>query len=196
MNDSTLPYDDSKPRCSWAGEDRLYIDYHDKEWGVPKHDDRTLFEFLILEGVQAGLSWHLILKKREHYRRVFDRFDPVNVAAYDRDRVEVLLGDPGIIRNRLKIEAAVSNARAYLAVQKEFGRFDTYIWDFVDNQTIKNAWKHVDQIPAQTDLSLRMSKDLKKRGFKFVGPTICYAFMQSAGLVNDHTIDCFRYNEV
>ena len=195
MNDTILPYDD-KQRCSWAGEDRLYIDYHDKEWGVPKHDDRTLFEFLILEGVQAGLSWHLILKKRDHYRRVFDRFDPVKVAAYDRDRIELLLGDPGIIRNRLKIEAAVSNARVYLAVQEEFGSFDAYFWDFVDNQTIKNAWKHVNQIPAQTDISMRMSKDLKKRGFKFVGPTICYAFMQAAGLVNDHTTDCFRYNEV
>jgi len=196
VNDGTDPHGDGKPRCAWAGEDPLYVAYHDAEWGLPQHDDRYLFEFLILEGVQAGLSWLLILKKRNHYRRVFDRFDPEKVAAYDRGKVEALIDDAGIIRNRLKIEAAIVNANAFLSIRKEYHSFDAYIWDFVGGQAIKNAWGHVGQIPAQTDISRRMSKDLKKRGFKFVGPTICYAFMQAVGLVNDHTIDCFRYDEV
>ena len=194
--DTTHPYQDGRPRCSWAGEDPLYIAYHDTEWGVPKHDDRTLFEFLILEGVQAGLSWLLVLKKRDHYRHVFDGFDPEKIAGFGPDRIEALVKDPGIIRNRMKIEAAIANAGAFLSVQAAHGSFNDYIWEFVGGRTIKNAWKHIDQIPARTEISQRMSKDLKQRGFKFVGPTICYAFMQAAGLVNDHTVDCFRYNQV
>ena len=185
-----------KTRCSWAGSDPLYIRYHDTEWGVPVHDDRTLFEFLILEGAQAGLSWLTILKKRENYIRAFDNFDPQKVAAYDTRKVKELISNPGIIRNRLKIEAAVQNARAVLSVQQEFGSFDNYIWQFVGGRTLKNSWNTVGELPAQTDTSAGMSSDLKKRGFKFVGPTICYAFMQATGMVNDHTVDCYRYNEV
>jgi len=185
-----------KTRCSWAGTDPLYIKYHDTEWGVPLHDDRKLFEFLVLEGAQAGLSWITILKKRDHYRKAFDHFDPHKIAAYSDARVKLLLADEGIIRNRLKIEAAVQNAASFLAVQQEFGSFDRYIWQFVGGRPLKNGWQTAAQIPAQTKESAAMSVDLKKRGFKFVGPTICYAFMQAVGLVNDHVAECFRYREV
>jgi DNA-3-methyladenine glycosylase I len=185
-----------KTRCSWAGSDPLYIRYHDTEWGVPVHDDRTLFEFLILEGAQAGLSWLTILKKRENYVRAFDKFDPQKVAAYDTRKVKELISNPGIIRNRLKIEAAVQNARSFLSVQQEFGSFDNYIWQFVGGKTLRNTWNTAGELPNQTDTSAGMSSDLKKRGFKFVGPTICYAFMQATGMVNDHTVDCYRYSEV
>ena len=185
-----------KKRCPWAGTDPIYITYHDTEWGVPLHDDRKLFEFLILDGAQAGLSWITILKKRQNYRQAFDNFNPRKIARYDTRKTSELLLNQGIIRNRLKIEAAVQNARSFLELQKEFGTFDTYIWQFVGSQTLKNRWETIAEIPAYTDESVAMSKDLKKRGFKFVGPTICYAFMQAAGMVNDHTLDCFRYNEV
>ena len=185
-----------KQRCSWAGSDPIYIKYHDTEWGVPVHDDRRLFEFLILEGAQAGLSWLTILKKRPNYTKVFDNFDPHKVAGYNTRKLKQLISNAGIIRNRLKIEAALQNARSFLAVQQEFGSFDKYIWQFVGGRTLKNNWNTVAEIPAQTATSVAMSSDLKKRGFKFVGPTICYAFMQATGLVNDHTVDCFRYDEV
>jgi len=185
-----------KTRCSWAGSDPLYIQYHDSEWGVPVHDDRKWFEFLILEGAQAGLSWLTILKKRQHYRKAFDNFNPGKMAAYDAAKISMLLSDAGIIRNKLKIEAAIQNAASFLEVQAEFGSFDRYIWQFVGGQTVKNRWKSVAQIPAQTRQSAAMSADLKRRGFKFVGPTICYAFMQATGLVNDHLCGCFRYAEV
>jgi len=185
-----------KSRCTWAGTDPLYIRYHDTEWGVPVHDDRTFFEFLILEGVQAGLSWLTILKKRENYVRAFDNFDPRQVAAYDTRKLKELMANAGIIRNRLKIEAAVANARSFLTVQQEFGSFDKYVWQFVGGRALKNSWKTVGEVPAQTETSAAMSSDLKKRGFKFVGPTICYAFMQATGMVNDHTVDCYRYKEV
>src|SRR6266487_5746480 len=177
-------------RCEWATNDRL-IRYHDEEWGVPVHEDRRLFEFLILEGAQAGLSWDTILKKREHYRKVFDNFDVEKVARYGARKVEQLLADPGIIRNRLKIAAAVQNAKAFLAVQAEFGSFDRYIWQFVGGKPRVNAWKPRQPIPASTAESDAMSKDLKKRGFTFVGSTICYAFMQATGMVNDHAVECF-----
>ena len=183
-------------RCQWAGPDPLYIAYHDTEWGVPLHDDQKLFEFLILEGAQAGLSWLTILKKRPHYQQVFDHFDPERVAVYDAAKIELLCNDPGIIRNQLKIEAAISNARAFLDIQAAVGSFDEYIWQFVNGQPIRNAWRSLSQIPAKTPESESMSKDLKQRGFKFVGPTICYAFMQAIGMVNDHTVDCFRYSQV
>ena len=183
-------------RCAWAGTDPLYVAYHDQEWGVPVHDDRTLFEFLILEGAQAGLSWSTILRKREHYRQAFDNFDPHKVARYDDNKVAELLGNPGIIRNRLKILSAVSNAQAFLAVQEEFGSFDAYIWRFVDGKPRQNAWRSLAEIPAKTAESDALSKDLKQRGFKFVGSTICYAHMQATGMVNDHTVDCFRYAEL
>jgi DNA-3-methyladenine glycosylase I len=185
-----------KTRCTWAGNDPLYINYHDTEWGVPLHDDRRLFEFLILDGFQAGLSWLTILKKRENYRKAFDEFDPLIIAAYDSSKKKALMSNTGIIRNRLKIEAAVQNAASYLSVQREFGSFEKYIWRFVGGRTLKNRWQTVAAIPAWTKESAAMSADLKKRGFKFVGPTICYAFMQAAGLVNDHIVGCFRYNEV
>ena len=185
-----------KKRCSWAGSDPLYIKYHDEEWGRPEHDDRVLFEFLILEGAQAGLSWLTILRKRENYCAAFDGFDPVKVAGYDRVKIESLLGDAGLVRNRAKIESAVTNARAFLAVQEEFGSFDRYVWSFVNGQPLVNSWKAIEEIPAQTAESRALSADLKKRGFKFVGPTIVYAFMQAVGLVNDHLEDCFRYHEV
>ena len=185
-----------KIRCAWAGNDPLYIKYHDTEWGVPLHDDRKLFEFLMLDGFQAGLSWLTILKKRSNYRKAFDRFDPEKIAVYDLCKLKALLSDRGIVRNKLKIEAAIQNARAFLSVQKEFGSFNDYIWQFTGGKTIKNAWKTMADIPAQTNVSAAMSKDLKKRGFKFVGPTICYAFMQAAGMVNDHVVDCFRYHQV
>ena len=185
-----------KTRCSWAGTDPLYIKYHDTEWGVPLHDDRTLFEFLVLEGAQAGLSWLTILKKRENYRKAFDNFDPHKMAAYTTAQVNSLMSDKGIIRNRLKIAAAVQNAASFLAVQQEFGSFDRYIWQFVGGKPLKNIWKTAGEIPAQTKASVAMSVDLKKRGFKFVGPTICYAFMQAVGMMNDHVVECFRYREV
>lgn len=183
-------------RCGWAGTDPLYVDYHDKEWGVPVYNDQILFEFLILEGAQAGLSWSTILRKRQNYRQAFDQFVPAKVAEYEDARVAALLANPGIVRNRLKINAAISNAQAFLSVQKEFGSFAAYIWQFVDGKPRINAWQTLQQIPAQTEEAHRMSKDLLKRGFRFVGPTICYAFMQAVGMVNDHTTDCFRYAEL
>ena len=169
---------------------------HDIEWGVPLHDDRQLFEFLLLDGFQAGLSWITILKKRSNYRKAFDHFNPNKIAAYDNRKVKELLANQGIIRNKLKIEAAIQNARSFLTVQKEFGSFDNYIWRFTGGKTIKNAWKTLAQIPAKTDESTAMSHNLKKKGFKFVGPTICYAFMQAAGMVNDHLVNCFRYHQI
>ena len=188
-----LPSDGLK-RCAWAKDD-LYIAYHDREWGVPVHDDRLLFEFLILEGAQAGLSWITILKKRENYRRAFDNFDPQKVARYNSRKVQSLLADSGIVRNQLKIKSAVRNAQAFIAVQNEFESFDRYIWQFVRGKQIRNHWKSLKQIPARTRESDAMSRDLLKRGFNFVGSTICYAFMQAVGLVNDHTTDCFRYGK-
>jgi DNA-3-methyladenine glycosylase I len=186
---------DLLPRCAWAKK-ALDIQYHDQEWGVPQHDDRVLFEFLVLEGAQAGLSWSTILEKRENYRRAFDRFTAKKVAGYDARKVTELLADAGIVRNRLKVAAAIQNAKAFLAVQKEFGSFDAYIWRFVGGRPIRNARKALTQIPARTPESEAMSKDLLGRGFKFVGPTICYAFMQAVGMVNDHLVDCFRYAEI
>jgi DNA-3-methyladenine glycosylase I len=183
-------------RCPWSISDPLYIRYHDEEWGVPVHDDRLIFEFLILEGAQAGLSWLTILKRREQYREAFDQFDPQRVAQYNENKIEQLLSNSGIIRNRLKIESAVTNARAFLAVQSEFGSFDRYIWSFVGGKPIINAWESLADIPAQTNESLAMSKDLGRRGFKFVGPTICYAHMQATGMVNDHVVECFRYAQL
>lgn len=183
-------------RCGWAGDDPLYVAYHDHEWGVPVHDDRALFELLTLEGAQAGLSWITILRKRERYREVFEGFDPARVAEFDEARILDLLQDPGIIRNRLKVESTVSNARAFLDVQAEFGSFDQYIWQFVDGVPKQNAWRALDEVPAETPESRAMSKDLKRRGFRFVGPTICYAFMQAAGLVNDHLTTCFRHHQL
>lgn len=183
-------------RCSWAGSDPLYVAYHDQEWGVPVHDDHLLFEFLILEGMQAGLSWAIILKKRDNFRRAFDGFDPQRVAQYGDEKVAALLADPGIVRNRLKISAAIRNARSFLEIQSEYGSFDAYIWQFVGGKPKINAWRNLTEIPASTPQSDAMSKDLARRGFKFVGSTICYAFMQAVGLVNDHTVDCYRYNEI
>jgi len=182
-------------RCAWA-RNPLSIRYHDKEWGVPVHKDRRLFEFLILEGAQAGLSWDTILQKRENYRAAFDEFDPKLVARYDRRKMRELLADPGIVRNRLKIESAVKNAKAFLEVRHEFGSFDRYIWQFVDGETRVNARRGLAQVPARTAESDAMSKDLKKRGFSFIGSTICYAFMQAVGMVNDHAAQCFRYAEL
>jgi len=182
-------------RCNWA-RDQLSIAYHDEEWGVPVHDDRDLFEFLILEGAQAGLSWSTILRKRTAYRAAFHRFDPRKVARYDKGAIEVLLQNPGIVRNRLKIAAAVRNAQAFLAVQKEFGTFDRYIWQFTGGGPLRNRWKRLEEVPARTAESDVMSKDLTKRGFKFVGSTICYAFMQATGMVNDHLVSCFRYRDL
>lgn len=184
----------NKKRCGWCSVDPLYIDYHDKEWGVPIYDDRLLFEFLILEGMQAGLSWLTILKKRKAFRQAFDRFNAKKIAAYDQRKINSLLKNADIIRNKLKINAAVENAKAYLAVKKEWGSFSDYIWHFVDNKPIQNHWEALKQIPPKTAVSDAMSKDLKKRGFKFIGSTICYAFMQAVGMVNDHTKDCYRYN--
>lgn len=179
-------------RCTWASNE-LAIRYHDREWGVPQHDDRVLFEFLILEGAQAGLSWDTILKKREKYRAAFDGFDAKKIARYDRQKTQRLLRDDGIVRNRLKIASAIRNAKALLAVQKEFGSFDRYIWQFVDGKPLVNAWRLGEKLPARTAESDAMSKDLKKRGFNFVGSTICYAFMQATGMVNDHAVECFRH---
>ncbi|TGL77084.1 DNA-3-methyladenine glycosylase I [Leptospira yasudae] len=182
-------------RCAWASKDPLYIDYHDLEWGTPLHDDRTLFEFLILEGAQAGLSWITILKKRGNYRKAFDHFDPVKVSAYSEKKIQSLMKDEGIIRNELKIRSAIANAKEFLNIQKEYGSFDKFIWGFVDHKTIHNSWKTTRDVPSKTAESDAMSKALKKRGFKFVGSTICYAFMQATGMVMDHTLDCFRYEK-
>lgn len=186
----------NKRRCSWTGfNNPLMIEYHDKEWGVPVHDDRTLFEFLILEGAQAGLTWQTVLNKRENYRRAFDGFHTDKIACYGKEDVNRLLTDPGIIRNRLKIASTIQNAKAFLKIQKEFGTFDVYIWQFVDGRPINHKIKTIKDIPTNTKESDTMSKDLLKRGFKFVGSTICYAFMQAVGMVNDHEIKCFRYKE-
>jgi len=183
-------------RCTWAGDDPLYHLYHDKEWGVPVHSDKKLFEFLILEGMQAGLSWITVLKKREAFREAFDGFDFNVVAGYGKRKINALLNDPGIIRNRLKINAAVTNAQAFIRVREEFGTFNKYIWGFVDNKPLQNSWKSMKELPAKTELAETISKNLKKRGFSFVGPTIVYAHMQATGMVNDHTRDCFRHKEV
>jgi len=180
-------------RCAWVTEEPLYISYHDEEWGRPVHDDRKLFEMLTLEGAQAGLSWITILKRRENYRNAFDNFDPQKVSRYDEEKINELLNDEGIIRNKLKIYSVITNAQCFLEVQREFGSFDTYIWQFVDGKPKINQWKHEEDVPSSTKESKAMSEDLKKRGFKFVGPTICYAFMQATGMVNDHTEDCFLY---
>ena len=186
---------DGKPRCSWATTPQM-ITYHDAEWGVPQHDERVLFEFLILEGAQAGLSWSTILNKREAYRRAFSNFNPRSIARYDAKKTKQLMGNEGIVRNRLKIAAAIQNARAFLAVQKEFGSFDAYIWQFVGGKPIVNSIQGLSQIQARTEESDKMSRDLLKRGFKFVGPTICYAFMQAVGMVNDHLVGCYRHKEI
>ena len=186
----------SRQRCAWCAGNALQTAYHDREWGVPVHDDRRLFEFLILEGAQAGLSWDTILKKREDYRRAFAGFDPRKVARFDGKRRAALMRNPGIVRNRLKIESAVTNAQAFLAVQHEFGSFDRYIWRFVGGRPIRNRWRWQKQTPASTPESDAISKDLKRRGFRFVGSTICYAFMQATGMVNDHLVACFRYREI
>ncbi len=185
-----------KPRCAWCGTESFYVAYHDTEWGVPLHDERGLFEFLILEGAQAGLSWSTILKKREGYRRAFDGFDADKVARYGEADVARLLADPGIVRNRLKIAAAIGNARATLKIREEFGGLDAYFWRFVDGRPIVNTWRELSQVPARTPLSDALSKDMHKRGFKFVGSTIVYAHMQATGMVNDHLVDCFRHAEL
>jgi len=185
-----------KNRCTWCGEDPLYISYHDNEWGVPVHEDQLLFEFLVLEGAQAGLSWITILKKRNNYRLAFDNFDIETVANYTDGDVNRLLDNPGIVRNTLKIKSAIKNAHGVLKIQEEFGSFNSYLWQYVNEKTIQNEFKSMAELPAKTNLSEKMSKDLKKRGFNFVGPTICYAFMQAIGMVNDHTTDCYRYQEL
>lgn len=182
-------------RCPWCGDDPLYVAYHDEEWGVPEHDDQRLFEFIILEGVQAGLSWLTVLKKRARYREVFDGFDPERVARYDQKKIEQLLQDPGIIRNRRKVEAAVINARAFLDLVDEHGDFDSWLWSFVDGEPVTNHYRRFEDIPAETETSRQLSRELKKRGFSFVGPTMIYAFMQATGMVNDHLVDCFRHAE-
>ena len=192
-----MPDNSAKKRCAWVtGADALMLDYHDREWGVPVHDDIKHFEFLILEGAQAGLSWSTVLKKREAYRRAFDNFDPAKVARFTAARIEKLLQDPGIIRNRLKIESSVRNAKAFLKLQEEFGSFDSYCWRFVDGRPKLNRWKTMQQIPATSPESDAFSKDLRQRGFSFVGSTVVYAYMQSVGMVNDHLADCFRYREI
>ncbi len=189
--------DDNRQRCPWVDPNKVgYVGYHDLEWGVPVHDDLLLFEFLILEGAQAGLSWYTVLQKRGNYRAAFDNFDPEKIATYDQDRVALLLGNPGIIRNRLKVLAAISNAQRFLQVQEEFGSFDAYIWRFVDGRPLVNELRDMSEYPATTPQSDKMSKDLRQRGFKFVGSTICYAHMQATGMVNDHSVDCFRRQEI
>jgi DNA-3-methyladenine glycosylase I len=185
-----------KTRCAWAGDDPLYVHYHDTEWGVPLHDDRRLFEFLVLEAAQAGLSWITILRKRENYRMAFDDFDPRRVARYGDQAIGDLLANPGIVRNRRKIESAVRNAGAFLDVQAEFGSFDAYLWQFVDGKPKINRWRSLSKVPAETSESRSLGKDLLRRGFSFVGPTICYAFMQAVGMVNDHLVSCFRHEEI
>jgi DNA-3-methyladenine glycosylase I len=183
-------------RCKWTSNDALMIEYHDKEWGVPQYDDRLLFEFLILEGMQAGLSWSTILKKRENFRNALDNFNYNKISKYDDNKIEELLQNKGIIRNRLKIQSIITNAKAFIKIQKEFESFSKYLWSFVNNKPINNAWKSLEELPSHTKLSDNISKDLKKRGFKFVGSTIVYAFIQAIGLVNDHTVDCFRFKEI
>lgn len=183
-------------RCEWGNSDPIYVSYHDEEWGVPLHDDRKIFEFLCLEGAQAGLNWLMILKKRENYRKAFANFDASKVARFSENKIERLLQDPGIVRNRLKVNAFIQNARAFLQVQEEFGSFDSFIWRFVDGKPIRNRWRSMSEIPASSPVSDLMSKDLKQRGFKFVGSTICYAHMQAAGMVNDHVVSCFRFKEL
>lgn len=185
-----------KNRCPWPGKDPLYLDYHDREWGVPLADDRRLFELLVLESAQAGLSWITILRRREGYRRAFDGFDPERIASYGPDRISALLCDTGIIRNRKKIESAVSNARAFLGIRETFGSFSAYLWGFVDGKPVVNEWKEMTEVPAKTDLSETISREMKSRGFSFFGPVACYAFLQSAGVVNDHLVSCFRHREV
>lgn len=185
-----------KRRCEWCGSDPLYVAYHDDEWGVPIHDDGRLFEFLILEGAQAGLSWLTILKKRENYRKAFDSFDVRRIATYGRQDILRLLQDSGIVRNRLKIEATITNARGVLAIREEFGTLDAFLWRYVDGTPVQNTWKRMAEIPSKTKASDQMSKDLRRRGFNFVGSTICYALMQAVGMVNDHVRDCFRHKEV
>ncbi len=187
---------DNKHRCDWCTGTEIEKRYHDEEWGVPVHDDRKLFEFLLLDGAQAGLSWLTILNKREGYRSAFDDFDPVKIAGYSDEKISDLLNNPAIVRNRLKVASAIRNARGFLQVQGEFGSFDEFIWQFTDGQTIQNEWRTMQDIPAKTSEAVAMSKELKRRDFNFVGPTICYAFMQAAGMVNDHVVDCFRYREV
>lgn len=185
-----------KTRCNWSNKTKIYQDYHDFEWGVPVHDDRKLFEAIVLDGAQAGLSWETILNKRENYRKAFDNFDVKKVSRYGSDKIDELLQNSGIVRNRLKINSAVTNAKAFIEIQKEFGSFDKFLWNFVDGKPIQNQWETLDEVPAKTALSDRISKELKGRGFKFVGSTIIYAFMQAIGMVNDHTTDCFRYAEL
>ena len=185
-----------KIRCPWAEKDPLLMKYHDQEWGSPVHKDNLLFEFLVLEGAQAGLSWVTVLRKRESYREAFDNFDPAKIASYDEEKIEELMNNPGIIRNSRKITSTITNAKAVLKIQQEWGSFDKYIWQFVGGKPVQNKWKHAEDLPPFTIKSENMSKDLKKRGFKFVGPTICYAFMQAVGMVNDHVVDCFRHEEV
>lgn len=183
-------------RCSWCGNDELYIKYHDEEWGVPVFDDRKQFEFLVLESAQAGLSWITILRKRENYRKAYDDFDPVSVANYGEEKVQELMRNEGIIRNEKKIRASINNAKRFLEIQKEFGSFSNYIWGFVDHKPVINNWKSVSELPAKTELAERISKDMKKRGFQFLGPVIIYSHLQATGLVNDHVVDCFRYREL
>jgi len=183
-------------KCTWATKNKLEENYHDKEWGVPIYDDRLLFELLILEGAQAGLSWTTVLAKRENYWNAFDNFDADEIVKYDQQKINDLLNDSGIIRNKLKINSVVTNAKAFLEIKKEYGSFSKFIWGFVDNKPIQNKWKKFEDVPTKTEISDLMSKTLKKKGFKFIGTTICYAFMQAVGMVNDHTIDCFRYNEI
>jgi DNA-3-methyladenine glycosylase I len=183
-------------RCDWSGDDPLMVAYHDQEWGLPVHDDRLLFEFLILEGAQAGLSWSTILRKRENYRQAYDNFDPHKIARYNDAKIAELLANPGIVRNRLKVLGSIENARLFSKVQEEFGSFDDYIWRFVDGKPLQNRWQSLSELPAQTPESQALSKDLIRRGFKFVGPTICYAHMQATGMVNDHLVSCFRYREL
>ncbi len=183
-------------KCAWATKHKLEETYHDTEWGVPVYDDRLLFEFLIFEGAQAGLSWLTVLVKRAHYRKVFDNFEADKIVTYNQKKIDALLNDPGIIRNKLKINATITNAKAFLDIQKEYGSFSKFIWDFVDGTPIQNTWEKFEDVPSKTEISDVMSKTLKKKGFKFIGSTICYAFMQAVGMVNDHTIDCFRYNEI
>jgi DNA-3-methyladenine glycosylase I len=187
---------DNMKRCEWCEGDELYIKYHDEEWGVPVHDDNKHFEFLILEGVQAGLSWLMILKKRDNYRKAYDNFNPNKIAKYDQKKLDELMSNKGLIRNRRKIESSVTNAIRFLEIQDDFGSFDNYIWNFVDNKPVLNSWKSISDIPAKSNLSDILSYDLKSRGFKFVGSTIIYAHMQAIGLVNDHIVDCFRYEEI
>lgn len=185
-----------KIRCNWSNKTKIYQDYHDFEWGVPGHNDQKLFEAIVLDGAQAGLSWETILNKRENYREAFDNFDVEKVCRYDQTKVEELMQNAGIIRNRLKINSAITNAKAFMEIQKEFGSFDRFLWDYVDGKPIQNHWKTLAEVPAKTEISDRISKELKKRGFKFVGSTIIYAFMQAIGMVNDHTVECFRHEEL